>query len=80
MYTQATQSNKSSQGNFGKGQMSGGKDMPSGMPGRQGISSTGYGGKGMPSGGQGSSRPSNFAIIPAIRASKLKPIEVLKYE
>ena len=59
VYTQATQSNKSSQGNFGKGQMQGGKDMPSGMPGGSGMSSTGHGGQGMPSGGQGSSRPSN---------------------
>ena len=61
VYKQATQSNKSSQGNFGKGEMPGGKDMPSGMPSGQGMPSGGGpgGGQGMPSGGQGGFRPSN---------------------
>ena len=62
VYTQATQSNKSSQGNFGKGEMPGGGEMPSGMPGGGGQMPSGGrpgGGQGMPSGGQGGSRPSN---------------------
>ena len=59
VYTQATQSNKSSQGNFGKG------EMPNGMPGFGGGEMPNFGGErpsgmpsGMPSGGQGGSRPS----------------------
>ena len=60
VYTQATQSNKSSQGNSGKGEMPGSGEMPSGFGG-QGMPSGGGpgGGQGMPSGGQGGSRPSN---------------------
>ncbi|MBQ6631191.1 MAG: efflux RND transporter periplasmic adaptor subunit, partial [Romboutsia sp.] len=59
VYTQATQSNKSSQGNFSKG------EMPNGMPGFGGGEMPNFGGErpsgmpsGMPSGGQGGSRPS----------------------
>lgn len=51
VYTQATQSNKSSQGNSGKG------EMPSNMQGGGQMPSRGSGGE-MPSGGQGGSRPS----------------------
>jgi len=60
VYTQATQSNKSSQGNSGKGEMPGSGEMPSGFGG-QGMPSGGGpgGGQGMPSGGQGGFRPSN---------------------
>lgn len=59
VYTQATQSNKSSQGNFGKGNIPGGAEMPSGGHSGKGMSSGGPGGQGMPSSGQGGSRPSN---------------------
>lgn len=58
VYTQATQSNNSSKGNSGKGEMPGGGNMPGGGFSGQGMPNGGHAGGSMPSGGQGGSRPS----------------------